>query len=135
MHLFTYGSLMFPEVWSMVVRGDYQSQPARLYGYQRLRINSESYPGAVAATTSDFIDGQLYMKIAPEDMERLDLFEGDDYEKVQAPLSLSEEGDVVMAQVYLYKHSERLDTQAWDVEWFAREGIKQFMAEYGGFNR
>ena len=134
MHLFTYGSLMFPEVWSTVVRSSYERQEARLYGYQRCCIKGESYPAAVAASVADFIDGQLYMNITPEDAARLDHFEGADYEKSQAPLILAE-GGVAMAEVYLYRHPERLEMREWDAEGFEREGLKLFLAQYGGFSR
>lgn len=134
MHLFTYGSLMFPQVWTIVVRGDYKKQPARLHGHQRRSIKGETYPAAIAAGLDNFIDGQLYLNISPEDKQRLDQFEGDDYEKIEAPVTLAD-NNIVMAAVYLYRHHERLAAQAWDVEWFEREGIKLFLAEYGGFER
>ncbi len=134
MHLFTYGSLMFPQVWSVVVRGEYKKQSARLHGHQRRSIKGETYPAAIAAGLDNFIDGQLYMNISSEDMRRLDLFEGSDYEKIKAPVLLADNSRV-MAAVYLYRHHERLAAQAWDVEWFEREGIKTFLAQYGGFER
>lgn len=134
MHLFTYGSLMFPEVWNTVVRGSYQKQPARLYGFQRRAIESETYPAAIAAGVDDHIDGQLYMNITADDMQRLDRFEGDDYDNVEVPLTLAN-GEVVMARLYLYRHRERLAARDWDVAWFEREGIKSFIAQYGGFSR
>ena len=134
MHLFTYGSLMFPQVWTVVVRGDYPPHPARLHGHQRRRIQGETYPAAIAASTTDFIDGQLYLNISPDDMQRLDHFEGDDYAKIEVPVTLSD-NRVVTAAVYLYRHPERLATQDWDVAWFEREGIHAFLAQYGGFER
>lgn len=134
MHLFTYGSLMFPQVWSSVVRGDYRQQPARLHGHQRRCIKGETYPAAIAASATDSIDGELYMNINPEDMQRLDRFEGDDYRKIEAPVVLMD-NSVVMAAVYLYRHHERVTPQDWDVQWFRHEGIRLFLAEYGGFER
>jgi gamma-glutamylcyclotransferase (GGCT)/AIG2-like uncharacterized protein YtfP len=134
MHIFTYGSLMFPEVWTTVVHGNYERQPARLYGYQRCCIKGETYPAAIAAGLEDYIDGQLYLNVDAEDQQRLDRFEGEDYEKATAPLILAE-GGIVMAQLYLYRHHQRLEMREWDQAWFEREGIKQFLAEYGGFER
>lgn len=134
MHLFTYGSLMFSQVWTTVVRGEYKKQPARLQGHQRRRIKGETYPAAIAAGLDNFIDGQLYMNISSEDMQRLDTFEGDDYEKSDAPVTMAD-NNVVVAAVYLYRHHERLEAQEWDVQWFEREGIKTFLAQYGGFRK
>lgn len=134
MHIFTYGSLMFPEVWTTVVRGTYPQQPARLHGYQRCCIKGETYPAAIAAGVEDYIDGQLYLNADIEDQQRLDRFEGEDYEKVTAPVTLAE-GGVVLAAVYRYRHRERLEAREWDVEWFERAGIRLFLAQYGGFSR
>ncbi len=134
MHLFTYGSLMFPQVWTTVVRGEYKKQPARLHGHQRRSIKGETYPAAIAASATDFIDGQLYMNINDEDMQRLDTFEGNDYEKIEAPVTLAD-NKIVTAEVYLYCHHERLAAQDWDVQWFEREGITLFLTQYGGFGR
>ena len=134
MHLFTYGSLMFPQVWSVVVRGDYKKQSARLHGHQRRSIKGETYPAAIVALAADYIDGQLYLNINDEDMQRLDQFEGNDYEKIKAPVTLADNSRV-MATVYLYCHHEKLAAQEWDVQWFEREGIKTFLAQYGGFAR
>lgn len=133
MHLFTYGSLMFPEVWSRVVRGSYQKQPVRLYGFQRRAIKGETYPAAIAAAY-DYIDGQLYLNVSTEDMQRLDRFEGEDYANVEAPLTLAN-GDVVAVNLYLYRHLERLEVRDWDVAWFEREGMRLFLERYGGFAR
>jgi len=44
MNLFTYGSLMFAEVWSQLVRGDYVKRPARLHGFTRRRVHGDVYP-------------------------------------------------------------------------------------------
>ncbi len=132
MHLFTYGSLMFPAVWTTVVRGKYEQQPARLYGYQRCCIKGETYPAAIAAGLGDYIDGQLYLDIDAADQQQLDRFEGDDYDQVEAPLILAE-GGIVMAQFYLYRFHEHIELREWDEEWFEREGLKLFLAHYGGF--
>ncbi len=134
MHLFTYGSLMFPQVWTTVVRGDYKKEPARLHGHHRRSIKGETYPAAIAASAADYIDGQLYLNISPEDKKRLDQFEGDDYKKSEALVILAD-NKVVTAAVYLYRHHEKLAAQDWDVQWFEREGIKLFLAEYSGFER
>ncbi|MCX5753855.1 MAG: gamma-glutamylcyclotransferase, partial [Candidatus Krumholzibacteria bacterium] len=44
MNLFTYGSLMFDEVWSRLVRGDYLQRPGRLHGFTRRQVCDDVYP-------------------------------------------------------------------------------------------
>ena len=51
-HLFTYGTLMFQEVWQAIVcpddvGRDFPSTPARLDGYQIFRVKDALYPGII----------------------------------------------------------------------------------------
>jgi gamma-glutamylcyclotransferase (GGCT)/AIG2-like uncharacterized protein YtfP len=48
MHLFTYGTLMFPEVWQAVVGRQFETTPAQLPGYQIFRVRDAVYPGIIA---------------------------------------------------------------------------------------
>jgi gamma-glutamylcyclotransferase (GGCT)/AIG2-like uncharacterized protein YtfP len=52
LHLFTYGTLMFPEVWRVVVGKDFESTPAQLPGYQIFRVRDAVYPGIIATEPS-----------------------------------------------------------------------------------
>jgi hypothetical protein len=57
MNLFTYGSLMFVEVWSQLVRGDYVKRPARLHGFTRRRVHKDVYPVIFRSNDSECVDG------------------------------------------------------------------------------
>jgi hypothetical protein len=48
-HLFTYGTLMFPEVWQAVVGKEFQTLPAQLPNFQIFRVKDAVYPGIIAA--------------------------------------------------------------------------------------
>ncbi|HEX8884050.1 MAG TPA: gamma-glutamylcyclotransferase family protein, partial [Noviherbaspirillum sp.] len=74
-NVFTYGSLMFAEVWQPLVSGRYPSGPAVLAGYRRFAVPGVTYPGIVAAPGQE-VAGLLYRDVAPDDLARLDLFEG-----------------------------------------------------------
>ena len=52
LHLFTYGTLMFPEVWQAVVGKDFETTPAQLPGYQIFRVRDAVYPGIIATEPS-----------------------------------------------------------------------------------
>jgi gamma-glutamylcyclotransferase (GGCT)/AIG2-like uncharacterized protein YtfP len=55
MHLFTYGTLMFPEVWQAVVGRQFESTPAVAPGYQIFRVKDAVFPGIIAAIYSGII--------------------------------------------------------------------------------
>lgn len=130
MHIFTYGSLMFDPVWQRVVRGSYDAQLARLQGYQRFAIADETYP-AVLRRADARVDGRLYLDVSPEDVARLDAFEGEDYRRIGVEvLTGLPGGRREPAQVYLYLRDDRVLPVDWDVAWFEREGIHRFMAAW-----
>lgn len=77
-HLFTYGSLMFEDVWNRLVRGNYLSQQATLMGYARRSVKNDEYPVIFKPMS---LSGVVYYDISDEDMITLDAFEGEYYER------------------------------------------------------
>ena len=76
MNVFTYGSLMFPEVINALLhRNDYQSCAASLTGYTRLKVKDAVYPGLVKSLGST-VEGVLYLNVEEEDLQILNSFEG-----------------------------------------------------------
>ena len=136
MNIFTYGSLMFKRVWSMVVTGHYFKSQARLFGYQRRMIKGETYPALIPGGRSDFVNGIIYFEVDSRDQDRLDKFEGRYYTKIQETFRLSNH-QTVSAQVYVFKPEYRalVENKPWNPEWFKETGILDFMAAYRGYNR
>jgi len=132
-HLFTYGSLMFPQVWERIVSERCDSAPATLAGYSRRAIVGEPYPGIVAAET-ERVAGVVYFDLSPEALERLDAFEGEWYRRTAETLIL-EDGATVEAEVYVMRDAffHLLTETPWSVEQFADSGLERFAAEYAGF--
>lgn len=118
-HIFTYGSLMFPQVWRRVVSGNYRSSSARLDGYARFEIDNETYPGVIPQPGAS-VEGVLYFDVSPEDIAALDAFEGADYRRdtVQVTLGSSE---IVVAGTYIYLRPEKLSESPWIPEAFQLE--------------
>ena len=127
-HIFTYGSLMFEEVWNSLVLGQYTSAPAFLEGYARRCVKNKEYPVVFEANES--VNGILYYDVEPYDVERLDAFEGEYYERKTILLN-----NCIDAHVYVLKkeYYEIIDDKPWDEEAFAKEGIKRFCETYKGF--
>ncbi len=124
-HVFTYGSLMFPEVWSRVVAGSYASMTATLAGHGRFAIQDELYPGMVPAADAS-VRGTLYLDVAGDDLDRLDRFEGDEYRRLAVDV-LGADGVVRMAETYIYRAAERLLASEWHAGDFA---MQRFLDTY-----
>ena len=121
MHVFTYGSLMFPAVWERVVRGRYRSVPAMLPGYARYAVEGETYPGMVQQSDSA-VNGVLYFDVDDADLLTLDVFEGSEYRREQVRVSIADD-QVEVAQTYLFMVQERLSDRDWDPQAFRMESF------------
>jgi len=130
-HLFTYGSLMFEDVWNRLVRGNYLSQKATLMGYARRSVKNDEYP--VIFQANELVEGVVYYDISEEDMITLDAFEGEYYERKEVELLVKNQP--VNACVYVLKehYFDIIDPKSWSEAHFATEGIKRFLANYKGF--
>lgn len=133
-HLFCYGSLMFAPVWSRVVQGTYDRVEAQLRGFQRRCVRGGTYPCLIPGSHDDIIDGVIYLHVNTADMARLDAFEGELYDR-KTVVCLDAAKRSYEAEVYVLKtHYRSVATDAaWDVTWFASEGLSQFLDHYQGF--
>jgi gamma-glutamylcyclotransferase (GGCT)/AIG2-like uncharacterized protein YtfP len=133
--VFTYGSLMFAEVWDRVVRGYYASAAARVAGFRRYAVSGEAYPGVVREAGAR-VEGRLYFDVDANDQRRLDEFEGRDYQRVAAPVRLLEPascgpaGSELVGELYLYLPADRLTQADWDPVAFERERMSRFIATF-----
>lgn len=133
MNVFTYGSLMFPEVWQRVTGRSAVGEPASLSGFEARCLRDVSYPMLIPVPGAE-TPGILYRSVDPDALERLDLFEGEEYRRIRvtvAPRALC----AVPAEVYT---SARTDDSAilpvvWDPIIFARIHLARFLQDYGGF--
>lgn len=137
-HVFTYGSLMYTEVWRQIVAQEYQSKVAYLRGYQRYAVVGEHYPAIVpnekGGDPQCETQGRLYIGVNAQDISALDHFEGEQYRRASVEVIL-ETGEALNAEVYVWRRrfSSRLSSQAWNVEQFENLGLKQFQRQYRGF--
>ena len=124
-NVFTYGSLMFDEVWRQVVSGDYRSAPATLHHHQRHALTGRSYPGVVAAPDVR-VAGRLYFDVNAADLARLDAFEGAEYRRDALQVMLAS-GEPVDAWTYIWLDPQRLSGQPWHSEAFR---LREFLQTY-----
>jgi gamma-glutamylcyclotransferase (GGCT)/AIG2-like uncharacterized protein YtfP len=124
-NVFTYGSLMFPEVWGRVVAGRYASLAATLVDHARFAVHEQDYPGMTRAAAAS-VDGVLYLGVDDSDVARLDDFEGADYRRDVVVVRCAD-GRVREASTYLYLPTDRLLASPWDRDGFA---LERFLATY-----
>ena len=131
-HLFTYGSLMFEDVWHRLVKGNYLAQKATLSHYERRAIKNDVYP-VIFPLKDASVEGVVYYDVCDEDLVILDTFEGEYYERKEVELLVKNEP--VHAAVYVLKEQyfDIIDPKPWSEALFATEGIKRFLANYKGF--
>jgi gamma-glutamylcyclotransferase (GGCT)/AIG2-like uncharacterized protein YtfP len=105
MNLFTYGTLMFPEVWARAAREECAARKAVLYGYEVRRLSGVEFPGLIEAPETS-TPGLVYLDVSPEAIVRLDAYEDDFYDRIPVVVEL-ENGDPLEAQVYLISPEHR----------------------------
>lgn len=130
-NVFTYGTLMFPEVWSSVVAGDYQSRPATISGFERFAVLGEDFPAIIPASKNCMLEGVLYLGVSQQDVARLDIYESQIYDRQTVKLLekglVSGEG-VNSAEVYVLNsgYSHILDNEPWDESEFLAKLARDF---------
>ena len=136
-HCFTYGSLMCDDIMASVCgipRANLVSRAARLPHFTRHPVIGETYPGMVPSPAVS-VSGVLYLNLPEAVWPRLDVFEGEMYERM--PVSVeTEEGTVLPAETYVFRpeFAHRLTAGPWDFEAFVSKGGKaRFQARYLGF--
>lgn len=151
---FFYGTLMAPKVLRRVCHGPHAREsatssaitvrPALLKSYRRHRVLGAEYPAIVPHQPST-VRGTLVEGLTDGDIWRLDIFEGDEYERkrVSVRVITSEEqgtgepseeqlGSEIQAESYIWIAGEdQLEDEEWDFEEFMREKMVYWAGEEG----
>lgn len=137
MHVFTYGSLMFPEIWHVVVGREFATIEGTVSGYSVYRVRRGAYPGMIASATDDVVRGLVYFDVDPSSVARLDRFEGRFYQRHTLPVTCVD-GAQRIAEAYVVpkRHDQGLTSEKWTAEEFvASGGIIDFTRRFQGFSR
>jgi gamma-glutamylcyclotransferase (GGCT)/AIG2-like uncharacterized protein YtfP len=127
-NVFTYGSLMFREVWQQVVRGDYRSSEATIHGFRRVRVRDGNHPALVISRHAAPVLGRVYFSVSAADIARLDYFETSKYARVSVAATVN--GSALMAQAFLAINLDSLSTADWCRTEFEQTGLSVFLATY-----
>jgi gamma-glutamylcyclotransferase (GGCT)/AIG2-like uncharacterized protein YtfP len=137
MHVFTYGTLIFPEVWQAVVGRPFATIAGRVSGFALYRVRDAVFPGMVATTTGETVPGVVYLDVDQEALARLDQFEDEIYRRETVPVTC-DDGHLREADTYVVppEHRPALTEEPWTCEAFAQSGdLGRFMLRYRGFAR
>jgi gamma-glutamylcyclotransferase (GGCT)/AIG2-like uncharacterized protein YtfP len=137
MHVFTYGTLMFDEVWQAVVGRSFPMVRGTARGFAIFRVQGAVFPGIVAAAEEEAVRGVVYLDVDDDSLARLDLFE-DDFYRREALRIACDDGQQRLAHAYVVPAESRavLTTESWDADEFvASGGLKHFICRFQGFAR
>lgn len=102
-------------------------QPAILRQHKRHRLKGSDYPAVLQCEQSDAsVRGTFVTGLTDEDLWRLDIFEGKEYERKQVRVQILDEEGAEMkeahAETYIWIADEDLlEKREWDFEEFVRE--------------
>jgi gamma-glutamylcyclotransferase (GGCT)/AIG2-like uncharacterized protein YtfP len=135
MKIFTYGTLMIPEVMYAVTTREFRFKNAILRGYARFTVKGEFYPGIIPVTDA-VTEGIIYFDVDELSLARLDAFEGDLYQRT-ALLAEMDGGKIFNAEAYVVKPKFRnhLSSSEWNVTTFAQKHLGAFLETYSGFKK
>ncbi|KAF3039009.1 hypothetical protein E8E12_006133 [Didymella heteroderae] len=149
---FFYGTLMAPPVLHRVIWGSQTPptpahasllsiRPAILHAHQRRHVKDADYPAVIPSTHDSEVRGTLVEGLTDGDIWRLDIFEGDEYERRHVKVRVLKskgragdaehedvEGDEVSAQTYIWIAGEhRLESEEWDFDHFVKEKMSRWV--------
>lgn len=125
-HLFTYGTLVFPEVMEAVTGRRFESQTAVLRGYRRRMLRDRVYPG-IRPAAADATEGRVYLSIDAAALACLDDFEGDEYERRRVEVGI--DAGTLVAEAYVVRASARelLTPAGWDPGRFTASQLRAYV--------
>ncbi|MEM9479615.1 MAG: gamma-glutamylcyclotransferase family protein [Verrucomicrobiota bacterium] len=134
MNVFTYGSLVFPEVWMAVTRLSCRKEEAKLHGYQNRRVKDATFPGILhTGRKEDVVEGLLYLDVSAEALERLDRFEDTFYDRQTVEVSGGDSTFAAEAYVVPAEQAHVLSNKIWDRGKFERDHLKDFLVRCCGY--
>jgi gamma-glutamylcyclotransferase (GGCT)/AIG2-like uncharacterized protein YtfP len=113
MPLFTYGTLLFPEVLHALIERVPQNQLASASGWRVAALKNRTYPGLVAAP-GEIAHGHLLTGLSADEWHLLDNFEDHKYELRQITLLGGQN-----SLAYIWVDDAEACSNTWDVQSFA----------------
>jgi len=126
-HVFAYGTLQFPEIFTAVTGLRTGWRRAHLDGWMRRRVRGEAYP-AITPAAGASVTGVLWHDVPPTARERLDAYEGPRYLRRTLQVTLAD-GTRRPALCYvIHPHGRAsLAPEGWDAQSFRRRHGERYV--------
>lgn len=114
--LFVYGTLMYPELYRKLTGEEPDYTPAELRHYSVRKLNERPYPGLVRRIGGRSV-GLLIRNVTAEAMERLNAYEGDEYELIEVTVKCGTEQFNASAYAIQENYLHLVMTEGWQPDW------------------
>ncbi len=128
MNVFTYGSLIFPEVMEALTAQQFKYEDVVLSNFERRALVGKPYPGLIAKVGA-IVEGRLWFDLDKSSIEILDQFEGARYERRTAVMDCPSQGQVT-ASFYVTPPAleNTLTNEPWDVAHFKSRHLTRYVS-------
>lgn len=130
MDVFVYGTLLFSPVREVVLGRATDAQPAELEGFARRCLRGVVYPGIVAAAGHSVV-GAVVPGLGAADLDRLDTFEDDFYERRRVHVVAGGIAGVAETYVVASSQAHRMEDRPWTPEDFEKTHLAAFLRAIG----
>lgn len=124
-NIFTYGSLMYPEIFEAVAGQSLNNKPAKLLNWRRHQLQGESYPAATPCVGHQ-LEGVVWFNVSAQALTRLDTFETSSYAREPVQIRTSD-GAMHSAHIYRWLDLTRLLDEDWSTHTFETQHLKHFL--------
>ncbi|KAI3713820.1 hypothetical protein L1987_72406 [Smallanthus sonchifolius] len=125
--VFVYGSLLADDVVQVLLNRVPQTSPAILNGYHRFSIKGRTYP-AILPVENKKVTGRVLIGLSATELDILDMYEDEDYDKRVVDVSLLDASEVLQAYAYVWGNSTDPDLYGeWDFEEFKESKLKDYV--------
>lgn len=127
--VFVYGTLLNDEVLKILLGHIPTKRVAELHGYKRVQVIGQRYP-AILRDANSKVEGALLTELSDTDLQRLDEYEAEQYERIAAFVSVAGgERRECMTYVFRPEYSSLLSSEAWSNESFRAKYLQRFLKE------
>ena len=152
--VFVYGTLTSPQVVRILLGRNVPAMiPARLDGHSRHPVINRVYPGMLKSPAADgktcFVNGCILADVTPKELELLDWFEADEYERQIVQVHTLPVGDddnknndvagitnpvgaIISAETYIWKShlADKLKREEdWSYENFVEKHLESYLVQ------
>lgn len=128
MNIFTYGSLMFPEVIEALTKQNFLFEDITLANFERCGIIGKQYPGLYEKVGSS-VDVRLWFDIDKESLQMLNRFEDSIYERRVINAKCVYRGSVDAIIYVIPPNNEYMLTyEPWDINYFKNKHLAEYVS-------